>query len=101
MHHYFPCKWRRKNSPLTYSSPFILGQLSCPCAQKRSQSDHISIQCTKRHRRQLVETENFAPHPTEMYLATSGTSSPVAGYEVCQVSPRPMQITLSGQKKPG
>lgn len=35
-----------------------------------------------------------------MYLATSSTS-PVAGHEVCQVSPRPIQITLSGQKKPG
>lgn len=98
MHHYFPCKWRGKNLPHTNSFPRILGQLSCTCARKRSQYDHISIQCTKRHRRQLVQSENFAPHPTEMYLAPSGTFL-VAGHEVCQVSPCPIQSTLSDQRK--
>lgn len=34
-----------------------------------------------------------------MYLATSSTS-PIAGHEVCQVSPRPIEITLSVQKEP-
>lgn len=95
MHHYFPCKWRRKNSTQTYSfCLFILHKVSCTCAPKRSLQDQRSIQCAKRHRRQLVQTDNFAPPLSiEMYLATSGTFS-VAGYEVCQVSPCRIQSTL-------
>lgn len=98
IHHYFPCTWRRKNLLQTHSCIFNPHQVLCACAPKRSQQDHILIQCAKRHRRQLVQTDKFAPPETEMYVATSGTFF-IAGYEVCQVSPCRIKSSLSDQRK--
>lgn len=63
------------------------------CAQTISTRSKIDSMCKTPSTSVGTDWQFCAPLSIEMYLATSGTFS-VAGYEVCQVSPRRIESTL-------